>query len=284
MPAFPEPFVSTAWLADHLGEPGLVILDASWYLPVSGRDAKREYAAAHIPGARFFDLDRISAADTTLPHMLPDDVMLSQQLGGLGISNGSRVVVYDGSGANMSAGRAWWMLRTAGHPAVSVLDGGMKRWQAEGRAVTDTVVPWSAVSFTSAIDRLQVLEVAEVERVTREGGAQLVDMRSPGRFTGREPEPRAGLSSGHMPGAINLPFNSLVDGDGLSLRGEALRRRLAEAGVDLSRPIIATCGSGVSACTLLLALDALAAGSGAALYDGSWTEWASGGRPIVKDQ
>lgn len=282
MSTFPTPLVSTAWLAEHLAAPGLVILDASWYLPVSGRDAKREYAAGHIPGARFFDLDRISAQDTALPHMLPDAASLGAQIGGLGISNASRVVVYDGSGANMSAGRAWWMLRIAGHQAVSVLDGGIKRWQAEGRPVTDQVAPWSAVSFTATIDHSRVRSLGEVAQVTRAGGAQVVDMRSAGRFSGREPEPRAGLASGHMPHAINLPFTSLVDGEGLALQGDGLRQRLADAGLDLSQPVIATCGSGVSACTLLLALDSLGASSRATLYDGSWTEWASSGQPIMK--
>jgi thiosulfate/3-mercaptopyruvate sulfurtransferase len=282
MPPFPTPFVSADWLAAHLAEPGLVVLDASWYLAVSGRDAKREYAAAHIPGARFFDLDAFSATDTPLPHMLPAAAALDDQFGRLGISNDSRVVVYDGSGANMSAGRAWWMLRTAGHRAVSVLDGGMRRWQAEGRPVSDRAGSWPAVSFTSRLDRHAVRDRADVEGVIARGGAQLVDMRSPGRFSGRDPEPRAGLSSGHMAGAVNLPFNTLVDSDGLALRGEALARRLADAGVDPARPLIATCGSGVSACTLLLALDLLGAGAVGSLYDGSWTEWATSGNPVMK--
>lgn len=283
MSAFPAPFVPTAWLAAHLTDPDLVVLDASWYLPVSGRDARREYAAAHIPGARFFDLDQISDTASSLPHMLPDDAQLGRQLGALGISNQSRVVVYDGSGANMSAGRGWWMLRTAGHGAVGVLDGGLKRWRAEGRPVTDQVESWQPVSFTSRLDTRAVRTRADVDRVTAQGGAQLVDMRAAGRFSGREPEPRAGLASGHMPGAVNLPFNTLVDSDGLALRGEALRQRLAEAGVDPGRPIIATCGSGVSACTLLLALDSLDARAQGGLYDGSWTEWAGQGGQIVKD-
>jgi thiosulfate/3-mercaptopyruvate sulfurtransferase len=282
MPPFPTPLVSTDWLAAHLGEPGLIVLDTSWYLPVSGRDAKGEYATAHIPGARFFDLDLISATGTPLPHMLPEDAALGAELGRLGISNASRVVVYDGSGANMSAARAWWMLRVAGHPAVSVLDGGMRRWQAEGRPVSDQAERWSPVSYTPRVDRSRVRDRGQVEAVIAHGGAQLVDMRSPGRFSGRDPEPRPGLPSGHMPGAINLPFNSLVDESGLVLRGEALTRRLAEAGVDPAQPIIATCGSGVSACTLLLALELLDAGRQGSLYDGSWTEWATSGNPIVK--
>ncbi|HWA14988.1 MAG TPA: sulfurtransferase [Gemmatimonadales bacterium] len=283
MTPFPSPLVSTAWLADHLQDPDLVILDASWYLPVSGRDALREFAAAHLPGARFFDLDELSAHDTALPHMLPDDAQLGEQLGALGVAKRSRVVVYDGTGANMSAARAWWMLRVAGHTETSVLDGGFRRWQAEGRPVTAEVTPWEPVSFTAQVDRGRVRDRVAVERVIRDGGAQLVDMRSEGRFSGRDPEPRAGLPSGHMPGARNLPFTTLVDGAGLALRGEALRQRLAGAGVDPARPIIATCGSGVSACTLLLALDLLQAGDGASLYDGSWTEWAGSGGTIVKE-
>jgi thiosulfate/3-mercaptopyruvate sulfurtransferase len=282
MPSFPTPLVSTDWLAAHLGEPGLVVLDASWYLPAAGRDARREYAAAHIPGARYFDLDRLSATDTTLPHMLPDDAVLGDQFGRLGITGDSRVVIYDGSGANMSAGRAWWMLRAAGHASVSVLDGGMRRWQAEGRPVSDQVESWVPASFTSGVDRSLLRDRGQVEDSVARGGTQLVDMRAPGRFSGRDPEPRAGLPSGHMPGAINLPFNTLVDGSGLALRGEALARRLADAGVDPARPIIATCGSGVSACTLLLALELLGAGATGSLYDGSWTDWATSGNPVVK--
>jgi thiosulfate/3-mercaptopyruvate sulfurtransferase len=282
MTGFPTPLVSTAWLSQHLADPAVVVLDASWYLPGSGRDAKAEYAAGHIPGARFFDLDDLSDGGTALPHMLPDDAELGRKLGALGIGAASQVVVYDGSGANMSAGRAWWMLRIAGHGAVSVLDGGLRRWTLEGRALRGGREEWESVSFTSRLDRSRVQDQAGVAAALADGRAQVVDMRSAGRFSGRDPEPRAGLPSGHMPGARNLPFATLVDGDGLLLRGEALRGHLKHAGIDLDQPIVATCGSGVSACTLLLALEGLGI-SHATVYDGSWTEWASGGGAVVKD-
>lgn len=282
MTAFPAPLVSTEWLAGHLGDPAIVILDASWFLPVTGRDGQREYQAAHIPGARFFDLDRLSATDSPLPHMLPAEATLAAQFGALGIGPDHFVVVYDGSGTNISAGRAWWMLRTMGHARVAVLDGGLPRWKAEGRSVSSETVTWEPVSFTPRLNPDVIRSRKEVGWALQWGDAQVVDMRSAGRFSGTDPEPRAGLSSGHMPGAINLPYHTLVDGDGLALTGNALRERLQAAGVDPARPIIATCGSGVSACTLLLALDTLGVGN-ASLYDGSWTEWASTGGEIVKD-
>lgn len=280
MPVFPTPFVSTTWLAEHREDPRLVVLDASWYLPMSGRNARQEYDSGHIPGARFFDLEYFSAEDTLLPHMLPGAAELGRKLGGLGIGPDAQVVVYDGSGANVSAGRAWWMLRTVGHRAVSVLDGGLPRWKAEGRPLSRDDERWTSVSFMSHLDRSALRDQAQVAAALAQDIAQVVDMRSAGRFSGAEAEPRAGLPSGHMPGARNLPFATLVDREGLALRGEPLRARLAAAGLDLGRPIIATCGSGVSACTLLLALEGLGIRD-AALYDGSWTEWASSGGAVV---
>lgn len=282
MTSFPSPLVDTVWLAAHLGDPRVVVLDASWYLPAAGRDARAEYAAAHIPGARYFDLDAASAADTPLPHMLPTDADFAAVAGRLGVGPDRRVVVYDGSGTNLSAARAWWMFRVFGHSAVSLLDGGLPRWRAEGRTLAVGRVTPKPVSFTARLDRRRVRQQVEVEAALSGGAVQVVDMRSAGRFTGAEPEPRAGLPSGHMPGAINLPYSSLVRADGTMLSTEELRQRLADAGVDPERPIVATCGSGVSACALLLALDVLGAGN-ASLYDGSWTEWASVGGTIVKN-
>lgn len=282
MTPFPTPLVSTSWLDENRSDPGIVLLDASWYLPVSGRNGYTEYQQAHLPGARYFDLDDISAQDTALPHMLPNAAMLDRKFGALGIGPESKVVVYDGSGANLSAARAWWMLRVAGHRAVAVLDGGLPRWRAEGRPLTGEPSSWKPVSFTSRMDPGAVRTRAELEGALRQGSVQVVDMRSAGRFRGSDPEPRDGLASGHMPGAKNLPYQTLVDAEGKVLRSDALRRRLTEAGIDPKRPIVATCGSGVSACTLLLALEMLGA-EPAALYDGSWTEWASTGGVIVKD-
>jgi thiosulfate/3-mercaptopyruvate sulfurtransferase len=281
MPAAPlPPVVSDAWLAERLGTPGLVVLDASWYLPAMARDPKAEYAAGHIPGARFFDLDAASDRSTRLPHMLASDAAFAAYAGGLGIGNDDDIVVYDGSGLNLSAARVWWMFRAYGHRRVALLDGGSKQWRAAGRAF-DTAVP--AVpprSFSARLDRSLVRSMAEVEAALRDGATQVVDMRSAGRFEGRDPEPRPELPSGHMAGARNLPFNELVGPDALVLPLEALRERLARAGIALDRPVVATCGSGTSACSLLLALERLGAPP-AALYDGSWTEWAGAGRPVA---
>lgn len=284
MPALSlPPLVTTQWLASRLGEAGLVILDGSWYLPVSGRDPRAEHRAGHIPGAVFFDLDASSDAASPLPHMLPSAEHFGRFVGGLGIGNDARVVVYDGSGTNISAARVWWMFRTFGHSAVTLLDGGITRWRAERRPLErGDVVPVPA-SFVARADRTRVRDRVSVAAALDQHAAQVVDMRSVGRFHGTEPEPRPGLSSGHMPGAINLPFNELVHADGTALADEALRARLAAAGIRLDRPIIATCGSGTSACTLLHALERLGY-AGAALYDGSWTEWASSGMPIVRDE
>ncbi len=279
--SFPSPLVSTAWLAEHLGEPDLALLDASWYLPVSGRDAQAEYRAGHIPGAVYFDLDAASATDTPLPHMLPTERDFAALAGRLGVSASSRIVVYDGSGNNLSAGRVWWMFRAFGHAAVAVLDGGLGRWRAEGRPLTPVVVPRESVGFTARLDSDRVRSMAQVTAALQAGVAQVIDVRAAGRFEGRDPEPRAGLSSGHMPGAINLPYSTLVEADGTVLSRAALHQRLLAAGIDPTRPIIATCGSGVSACALLLALDHLELPP-PALYDGSWTEWATGGGAIVK--
>lgn len=275
--------VSTAWLAEHLGAPDLVVLDASWYLPTSGRNPRDEFRAGHVPGARFFDLDAASDHATPLPHMLPDAASFGRSAGALGVGPQSRVVVYDGSGTNISAARVWWMFRYFGHGAVALLDGGLVRWRGEHRpleAGEPTVAP---ARFVAEARREWVRDRATVARALGEGEAQVVDMRSAGRFQGIEPEPRPGLPSGHMRGALSLPFNELVHADGTALTDLALRARLAAAGIRLDRPIIATCGSGTSACTLLHALARLGV-EGAALYDGSWTEWAGSGMPIVRDE
>lgn len=274
------PVVADGWLAERLGSPGLVVLDASWYLPAMARDARAEYAAGHVPGARFFDLDAASDRAAKLPHMLADESHFGAYVGGLGVCNEDTVVVYDGSGANLSAARVWWMFRVYGHDRVAVLDGGSKRWRAAGRAF-ETAVPQAApCAFRARLDRSRVLDLAAMEAVVQARSAQVVDMRSAGRFEGRDPEPRPELPSGHMAGARNLPFNELVGPDGIMLEPAALRERLARAGIAPDRPIVATCGSGTSACALLLALERLGLPP-ATLFDGSWTEWAGAGRPVV---
>ncbi len=282
MPPFPpSPLVSTVWLAGQLTRPDLVILDTSWYLPVTGRVAREEYRAGHIPGAVFFDLDQASDPESSLPHMLPTEARFAAYAGGLGLAPGSEVVVYDGSGNNLSAARAWWMFRVFGHERVVLLDGGLGKWRAEGRPLESGETVRQPASFRVRLNRSAVRDRSEVHRALASGGAQVVDVRSAGRFAGAEPEPRPGLPAGHMPGALSLPYTGLVHPDGTSLEPEELRRALTTAGVSLDRPVIASCGSGVTACNLLLALHRLGHPD-SALYDGSWTEWASSGLPVAK--
>jgi thiosulfate/3-mercaptopyruvate sulfurtransferase len=267
--------VSTAWLAGRLGRPGLRVLDASWHLPTSGRDAAGEYAAAHIPGALFFDLDATSDRRSPLPHMLPDAGAFARAMSGLGLDDADDLVVYDGSGTNISAARAWWTFRVFGHARVAVLDGGLPKWRREGRPLEARTGALPPGRFSASLDRAAVRDLTALRALVDRPTEQIVDMRSAGRFAGTEPEPRPGLRGGHIPGSRNLPFNELVAADGTLLPADELRRRVEAAGIDVSRPIVATCGSGTSACTLILALHLLGHDR-VALYDGSWTEW--GGR------
>ena len=274
--------VSTDWLADQLRSPDLRVVDASWYLPAAGRDAWNEYLDGHIPGAVYFDLDSLSSHETPLPHMLARPEQFARAVGALGIGDQHQVVVYDGSGANVSAGRVWWMFRVYGHTDVAVLDGGLRKWRAEGRPVeTDALTPLPA-HFTPRFDGGLVRSVADMLDNLVDPSAQVVDARSVGRFQGEEPEPRPGLRPGHIPGSRNVPYASLVAADGTLLPPAELRRRFEQAGVDLSRPVVTTCGSGVTACQLLLALEVLGHGDHA-LYDGSWSEWgARQDTPVAK--
>ena len=273
------PLVSCGWLDAHLGEPGLVVLDASWYLPTSGRDAAQEYRERHIPGAVFFDLDRASDPESPWPHMFPGAESFSRYVGSLGVGLAARVVVYDGSGANLSAARAWWMLRAVGHRDVRVLDGGLVKWCAEGRATWSGTESPAAATLPPSLRGHDIATRDEVRAALASGRAQVVDVRAADRFLGTAPEPRPGVPSGHMPGSVNLPYTDLHAADGTLLDPVELRRRLAGAGVDPHRPVIATCGSGTSACALLLALEVLGTG-GHRLYDGAWTEWAGSGLPV----
>jgi thiosulfate/3-mercaptopyruvate sulfurtransferase len=265
--------VSTRWLADRLGRPDLRVVDGSWYLPTSGRDARTEYLAGHLPGAVFFDLDAVSDRASSLPHMLPSPQQFAEQVGALGIGDGDEVVVYDGSGANLSAARVWWMFRVFGHERVALLDGGFSKWRFEGRALEPGEVSLPVARFTPReVPPEAVRDLASVRETLERGEAQIVDMRSAGRFAGTEPEPRPGLRGGHIPGSRNLPYTALVGSDGTLLPPDTMRRRLSAAGLHPERPIVATCGSGVSACALIHALHLLGHQQ-ISLYDGGWAEW-----------
>lgn len=270
----PTPLVSTAWLADHLADRDVVVLDASWYLPAQNRDARAEYAAGHIPGARFFDIDEIADLSVDLPHMAPPPDKFAARLRAMGVGDAATVVVYDGAGI-FSGPRVWWTFRLMGFARVAVLDGGLPKWRAEGRAVTADLPTPTRPHLTPHVQRHMVRTADQVLEALQTGSAQVVDARSAARFAGTVPEPRAGLRGGHMPGALNLPFGEVLNADGTMKDAGALRAVFTGAGVDLGRPVITSCGSGVTAAVLSLALAVLGHQDNA-LYDGSWTEW--GGR------
>ena len=273
--ALPGPIVTTEWLMAHYGQPGLVVVDASWYLPAMARDPRAEYLAHHIPGAVFWDLDQLADPTNPLPHMLPDPATAAAQVGGLGIADQDAVVVYDGSGTQMTAPRVWWHLKVLGHERVAVLDGGLVKWRAEARPVEAGPVGRAPTRHSVAWRSDLVRNRAAVEALVGSDDTMLVDARAAGRFEGRDPEPRPGLKRGHIPGARNVPFTTLVASDGTLLPKAELEQRFRAAGVDLQRPVVASCGSGVTACVLALALDAVGHRR-YAVYDGSWAEW--GGR------
>lgn len=269
----PRTLVSTGWLDAHLNDPDLRVIDASWYLPGEGRDARAEYAVAHIPGARFFDIDEIADRRSSLPHMAPPPEMFVSRLRAMGIGDGHQVVVYDGAGIR-SAARVWWTFRLMGKTDVAVLDGGFPRWRAEGRPVEDQAPLLRDRHLTAARQAGLVKDVTQVAAASKLGDHQIVDARPAGRFRGTEPEPWPGLRSGHIPGARNLPFLEVLNPDGTMKDTAALRAAFDAAGVDLARPIITTCGSGVTASVLALALERLGHRDWA-VYDGSWAEWGS---------
>ncbi len=266
-----ENLVSTSWLADRLDAPDLVIVDASWYLPDMQRDARAEYLERHIPGAVFLDIDEVSDRGTHLPHMLPSPEQFASQMRKLGIGDGQKIVVYDGAGL-FSAARVWWMLRTMGARDVSILDGGLPKWIAEDRPLDSGEVKRQERHFTARLDHGAIRELNDMRRVVERQHEQILDARSAGRFRGEEPEPREGLRSGHMPGSLNLSYRALLNPDGTVKSDEELSRALQDAGVDPQRPVVTTCGSGVTAAILTLGLT-LAGHRRMALYDGSWSEW-----------
>lgn len=272
--SLPTPLVRPNWVAAHLGHPQLRLVDASYHLPSAGRDARAEYATAHLPGAVFADIDALSDGSAPYPHTLPAPDRLAEQLGSLGIGDDQAVVVYDGSGQQFSAPRLWYMLRTMGHQAVAVLDGGLPAWRRAGLPVTDALPVVTPATFTPRPDLARWRDLAAMRAIVERGSAQVVDARSPGRFAAVEPEPRPGVRGGHIPGARSVHYATLTGSDGLFLSPEALRARFAEAGVQLDAPIVASCGSGVTACAVVLGLT-LAGAQDTAVYDGSWTEWGS---------
>ena len=267
----PNTLVSTQWLAEHLQAPDVQVVDASWYLPDMGRDAKAEYMAAHIPGAVYFDIDEICDTDSPHPHMLPSQEKFSSRVRRLGLGDGNRIIVYDGLGM-FSAARVWWMFRAMGHEDVAVLDGGFPKWRAEDRPVEDLPPLPRERHFSARLNNFVLRDIAQMTRNLHSREEQVVDMRGPARFHGKEPEPRPGVRPGHIPGAINLPYTSLLAADGTMRPVEELRTIVADAGVDSSRPVVTSCGSGVTAAIGLLALQRIGFKS-LALYDGSWAEW-----------
>lgn len=263
-------FVSTEWLAERLDDPSIAIVDASWYLPNANRDAGAEFLTSHIPGAAYFDLDKVADTSSGLPHMLSSAEQFAASVGKLGISDTQTIVIYDGSGL-FSAPRVWWTFRVMGAKDVRILEGGFPKWIAEGRPVESGVAAPLPKTFHASLDAAQVRSIAAMRRLVADRSVTIVDARPGERFRGEQPEPRAGLRAGHMPGSRNVPSSSLV-ADGKLKSSSDIAAIFAEAGVDPSKPIVTSCGSGVTAAILALALGTIGA-SDVALYDGSWAEW-----------
>ena len=273
----PATLVSTEWLAAQLARPQsgrsrVRVLDGSWHMPHLERDPRREFGEGHIPGAAFFDIDAIADRSTSLPHMLPSAAQFARQVGDLGISNSDLVVVYDVRGV-VSAARVWWTFRAMGHDRVAVLDGGLRKWKAEGRPVEAGPAKVTLARFRAHLRRSIVRNLEQVRQSIGTRREQVLDARSRGRFAGTEPEPRAGLRGGHIPGSLNLPYDALYQPDGTMLPPEGLRQAFAASGVNPARPVATTCGSGITASVLALGLH-LVGHRKVAVYDGSWTEWA----------
>ncbi|HEY0113458.1 MAG TPA: 3-mercaptopyruvate sulfurtransferase [Allosphingosinicella sp.] len=266
-----ESLVSTEWLEKELGAADLRVIDASFFLPSDNRDPRSEYEAEHIPGAVFFDIDEVADSDHPAPHMFPPEHKMASRMASLGLGDGQRFVVYDNSLLHTSA-RAWWMLRSFGARHVAILDGGLPKWKAEGRPTESGRPEVRPGHFSPILDPGAVADKGEMLSLIGAGTHEIVDARSATRFSGEEAEPRAGLASGHIPGSKNLPQGKLFNPDNSWKRGEALQAAFDEAGVDLSKPLVTTCGSGIAACVLLFGAHLLGKDD-LKLYDGSWSEW-----------
>jgi len=267
----PKTLVSTEWLASHMTSPDIRVIDASWYLPAANRDPKAEYDAAHIPGARFFDIDEIADSQSDLPHMAPPPEKFVSRMRAMGIGDGHQVVVYDGAGIN-SAARVWWMFQLFGKTDTAVLDGGLPKWVDEGREVEDMPPILRDRHMTVQRHAQMIKDVTQVAAAAKLRDAQIVDARSDGRFKGTEPEPREGLRGGHIPSSISLPYAELLAENGTMKPVEDLAAIMAAKGIDLHKPVITSCGSGVTAAIINLALERLGH-KHHSLYDGSWAEW-----------
>lgn len=266
-----DSLVSTEWLERELGAPDLKIIDATTFLPGSGRDARAEHERAHVPGAVFLDIEEVSDGDSPLPHMMPSEAKFASRMQSLGARDGARFVVYDNSPLH-SAARVWWMLKAFGAHYVALLDGGFQKWTAEGRPVAQGREPHRHGHFTAFLDKAAVVDKAQVLALVGAGSHEIVDARPAARFAGTDPEPRAGLASGHIPGARSLPQGQLFNPDNSWKQGEALRAAFDAAGVDLAKPMVTSCGSGVTAAVLLFGAHLLGK-EDVRLYDGSWSEW-----------
>jgi thiosulfate/3-mercaptopyruvate sulfurtransferase len=275
-----DPLVSTDWLAAHLGDPKIKIIDASFKMPGILPLPKDDYLASHLPGAVFFDVDAVSDHSNPLPHMFPNAGQFGRDVGGLGISNDDTVVLYD-SGGWVAAPRVWWMFLSFGHPNVRILNGGLKKWRAEGRKVESGEVTPKPANFKATFDPSYTRNVEQLVANLESRAEQVLDARANERYQGKVPEPRPGLRSGHIPGSLSVPYNQLFDASTGAMKPlDELRAVFASAGVKLDAPIVTSCGSGVSALVLTLALYRLGV-RGSALYDGSWTEWGMQGGPPV---
>ncbi len=270
----PDSLISTQGLADYLVTPDVLVVDAGWFLPGEELDGREEYENAHIPGAVFFDIDAYADTESDLPHMLPGLDAFSSMMGHMGSGDGHRIVVYDRHGL-FSAARVWWTFRAFGHDDVAILDGGFPKWEREGRPLSNLPITPQKRPFMARLNNLMVRDLTQVRKNIDSAKAQLVDARGIARFKGEAPEPREGMRSGHIPGSLNLPYTKLSDPeDGTVLDADALSALFDAAGINQARPVITTCGSGITACILAFDLHLLGHGD-VAVYDGSWAEWGS---------